>query len=273
MSDNKRYYWLKLNEDFFEDDTVEWIEEQEGGEKYVLFYLKLCVKSIKNEGSLIRYVGDTLMPYDIKALAKLTNTDKDTVAVALKAFEEIGLIERKDTGEIYMKQIDEMIGTETDTAKRVRRHRAKQKALEKTNQMLQCNTVETKSNTEKEIEKEIEKELELEKENHSSAEAEQSSLVVDVINYLNTKANTNYKTTTNKTKTLIQARFNEGFTVEDFKTVIDIKTAEWLKDKEMNKYLRPETLFGTKFESYLNQPRKEVEHHEHEIYRSFGKRL
>ena len=167
MSDNKRYYWLKLNEDFFEDDTIQWIEDQEGGDRYLLFYLKLCLKSIKNDGNLIRYVGEKLIPYDVKALAKLTNTDKDTVAVALKAFEEIGLIQAKSTGEIYMKQIDEMIGTETDAAKRVRRHRAKQKALEETNQMLQCNaallqsnTVETKSNTE--IEKEIEKELELE---------------------------------------------------------------------------------------------------------------
>lgn len=163
----KRYYWLKLNEDFFEDDTIQWIEDQEGGDRYLLFYLKLCLKSIKDDGNLIRYVGEKLIPYDVKALAKLTNTDKDTVAVALKAFEEIGLIQTKSTGEIYMKQIDEMIGTETDTAKRVRRHRAKQKALEETNQMLQCNaallqsnTVETKSNTEIEIE--IEKELEVE---------------------------------------------------------------------------------------------------------------
>ena len=249
MSDNKRYYWLKLNEDFFEDDTIEWIEEQEGGEKYVLFYLKLCVKSIKNEGNLIRYVGDTLMPYDVKALAKLTNTDKDTVAVALKAFEEIGLIERKDTGEIYMKQIDEMIGTETDTAKRVRRHRAKQKALEETSQMLQCNADETKSNTEIEIEKE----LELEKENHSPAKAEQSSLVVGVVDYLNQKLSTNYRATTRKTKDLIKARANEGFILDDFKKVIDIKTKEWINDKKMCKYLRPETLFGNKFESYLNQ--------------------
>ena len=55
-----------------------------------MFYLKLCVKSLKDNGRLIRYVGDKLIPYDVKALAKLTNTDQDTVAVALKVFEEIG---------------------------------------------------------------------------------------------------------------------------------------------------------------------------------------
>ena len=74
-----------------------------------------------------------------------------------------------------------------------------------------------------------------------------------IVDYLNQKANTKYKSTTNKTKTLINARFNEGFTKEDFIKVIDNKTKEWLNDEKMCKFLRPETLFGTKFESYLNQ--------------------
>lgn len=80
----------------------------------------------------------------------------------------------------------------------------------------------------------------------------------EICDYLNTRTNSNYRSTTKKTKDLIKARFNEGFTLEDFKIVIDKKTIDWLKDKEMNKYLRPETLFGPKFESYLNQPVKEI---------------
>lgn len=75
----------------------------------------------------------------------------------------------------------------------------------------------------------------------------------EIVSYLNSKAQTNYKATTNKTKSLIHARLQEGFSVDDFKRVIDVKCNEWLQDKEMHKYLRPETLFGTKFESYLNQ--------------------
>jgi uncharacterized phage protein (TIGR02220 family) len=74
-----------------------------------------------------------------------------------------------------------------------------------------------------------------------------------IVDYLNTKAKTNYKPSTKKTQALIKARYNEGFTLEDFKQVIDKKTNEWLRDSKMNRYLRPETLFGTKFESYLNQ--------------------
>lgn len=75
-----------------------------------------------------------------------------------------------------------------------------------------------------------------------------------IINYLNKKTNSHYRPTSKATKRLIKARYNEGFTDIDFKTVIDKKCAEWLQDGNMAQYLRPETLFGTKFEAYLNQP-------------------
>ncbi|MGX8233977.1 conserved phage C-terminal domain-containing protein [Bacillus subtilis] len=75
----------------------------------------------------------------------------------------------------------------------------------------------------------------------------------EIVSYLNEKTGSKYRHTTNATQRLIKARLNEGFSVEDFKRVIDNKTAEWLNDKKMAEYLRPQTLFGTKFESYLNQ--------------------
>jgi uncharacterized phage protein (TIGR02220 family) len=77
--------------------------------------------------------------------------------------------------------------------------------------------------------------------------------VVEIIQYLNEKTKASYKPSNHKTQNIIRTRLGEGFTVNDFKHVIDIKTAEWLPDPHMYKYLRPETLFGTKFESYLNQ--------------------
>ena len=129
MGDEKRYYWLKLAEDFYEDDTIQWIEEQENGVAYVNFYLKLLLKSLKDDGYLIRFVGTRLIPYDVKSLARLTNTDLDTVRVAMELFKQVGLVELLDSGEIYMSQIDEMIGSETQAAKRMRRLRAK-KTLE-----------------------------------------------------------------------------------------------------------------------------------------------
>lgn len=78
-----------------------------------------------------------------------------------------------------------------------------------------------------------------------------SEEVAIVINYLNDKTGSFYRTNTKKTISLISARLNEGFVLDDFKYVIDIKSNEWL-NTAMQKYLRPETLFGTKFESYLN---------------------
>lgn len=85
---------------------------------------------------------------------------------------------------------------------------------------------------------------ELEKDN-------KENIIKEIIDHLNLKANTKYRPTTDKTKKCINARLNEGFTLDDFKSVIDIKTKQWL-GTEWEQYLRPETLFGTKFESYLN---------------------
>jgi len=74
----------------------------------------------------------------------------------------------------------------------------------------------------------------------------------EIIDFLNEKTESKYRHTTSKTKDLIKARWNDGFRLDEFKTVISKKTKEW-KGEDMAKYLRPETLFGTKFESYLNQ--------------------
>lgn len=75
----------------------------------------------------------------------------------------------------------------------------------------------------------------------------------EIIKYLNKQSGKAYRPNSDKTKRLISARLNEGFTVEDFKTVIDNKVSSWLGNKDMEKYLRPETLFSPKFEGYLNE--------------------
>ena len=80
--------------------------------------------------------------------------------------------------------------------------------------------------------------------------------IKEAVSYLNSKAETKYRHSADKTQKLIRARLKDGFTLDDIKKVIDIKAEEWLKT-DMSKYLRPETLFGSKFESYLNQPEPE----------------
>lgn len=80
----------------------------------------------------------------------------------------------------------------------------------------------------------------------------------EIVSHLNSMTGTNYRASSKKTRELIKARINEGYTLDDFKLVIDKKTRDWINDNKMKGYLRPETLFGTKFEGYLNQPVKEL---------------
>ena len=99
--------------------------------------------------------------------------------------------------------------------------------------------------------------------------------VKEIVDYLNAQAEVNYKTSTPKTRELIKTRLREGFTVDDFKAVIDKKCADWKNDKSMNKFLRPVTLFGTKFECYLNQKGTEFKHKDfyEEMYERYGDNL
>ena len=248
MGENGKFYWLKLKRDFFKRHDIRVIESMPNGKDYVLFYLKLLVESVDHEGSL-RF-SETI-PYNEEMLAVITNTNVDIVRSAMKLFVELGMMEILDEGTIYMNEVDRMIGSaaNNDNANRQRRFRERQK----TTALLPSYEGVTKNNESKSIEKE--KELEIEKESIQSNET-----VKKVISYLNKKAGTNYKASSKETKKLIGARLNEGFTEEDFYTVIDNKVAEWGKPpkagaKDMRPFIRPVTLFGTKFEAYLNQRR------------------
>lgn len=117
----------------------------------------------------------------------------------------------------------------------------------------------TKTNKNKKKEKtEIEKQYGIDETTGEVIETEIVSknelIYKNIIDYLNLRLGTNYKTCSAKKRALIDARLNEGFTEEDFKIVIDKKYESWHDDKDMAQYLRPETLFSNKFESYLNQP-------------------
>lgn len=254
--DAKRYYWLKLKEDFFEEDTMQWLEEQENGKEYSLIYLKLCLKSLKTDGLLVRNVGEYLIPYDVKGIAKITNSNVDTVVVAMELFKGIGLIEKLESGEIFMTQLEEMVGNETHAARRKRLQRAK---AENDNKLLgHCPTDVPQS-----IELEKEKELDTESSEEPSDSVEQPKLVKkvcktnvykEITDYLNDKAGRSFSYKNKSTQSQINGRMSEGRTVDDFKAVIDLKVAQWGNDDKMKTYLRPATLFApTNFENYINE--------------------
>lgn len=148
MADSSKYYWLKLQKDFFKRHDIRIIEDMPNGKDYILFYLKLLVESITHEGSL-RF--SDAIPYNEQMLATITNTNVDIVRSAMKVFTDLGMIELLEDKTIYMAEVYKMIGSETKGAERVRKYRENQKAL-------QCNTDVTKCNTEKEKEIDIDKE-------------------------------------------------------------------------------------------------------------------
>jgi predicted phage replisome organizer len=153
---------LKLKEDFFDDDAISWLEEQNKGKEYALFYLKLCLKSLKNDGVLIRRVGNLLVPYDTKRISEITRTDEDTVIVAMELLKKIGLIELQESGALYMTQLSTMIGSETRGADRKRKYRESQKKVLKGDNVPQLSQ-NCPEHFPLELEKELEKELECRK--------------------------------------------------------------------------------------------------------------
>lgn len=131
-----------------------------------------------------------------------------------------------------------------------------EKEIEKRNNYSKSrsnNRKETHEETYEEHMKNISSSYEKHMETETEKETETSNKeIMAIVSYLNERTGKSFRASSRATKDKIRARLNEGFTVDDFKRVIDVKTAEWM-GTEQEKYLRPETLFGTKFEGYLNQ--------------------
>lgn len=165
MAEKRKFYWLKLKDDFFKRHDIRIIEKMPNGKDYVLFYLKLLVESVSHDGNL-RF-SDTI-PYNEEMLATITDTNIDVVKTAMKLFKELQLVEILDDATIYMTEVQKMLGFETNWAKTQREYREKQKLItqkednvfQKVDNVYSMST-ECLPNVDQEIE--IEKEIELEK--------------------------------------------------------------------------------------------------------------
>lgn len=146
----KRYYWLKLPKDFFEDKAIKRLRQLAGGDTYTIIYLKMLLKSMEDDGKLF-YEGieDTICD----EIALDINENADDVQVTISYLEKKGLLIVTDS-EVELTRLTEMVGSESAVTERVRKHREAQKLLQCNASVLQGNTIETKCNTEKEIEKE-----------------------------------------------------------------------------------------------------------------------
>ena len=234
--------WIKITTNIFDDEKIKLIDTMPDRDTLLVIWFKLLTLAGKtNDNGFVYIIKE--MPTTDEMLATIFNRPLNTVRLALQTFKQFGMIEIDNHVNVVNWEKHQNIEGLDKIKEQNRLRQAKFKEKKK-NLLLEnkkSNVTITFSNA---IDIDLEKDLEKEKDNIPYKE---------IIDFLNEKAETNYRHTTNKTKELIKARFNENFNLNDFKTVIDKKCFEWLKDKDMSKFLRPETLFGTKFESYLNQ--------------------
>lgn len=233
--------WIKLHTAMFDNSKIKYIRTLPEGNNMVLIWVMLLSKAGKCNANGFIFLTESI-PYTSQMLAAEFGFDVYLIELALGTFSKLNMIHLENqiiqiSGWEEHQNIQGLDKIREQTRKRVEKYREKQKQLPCN---VTCNVTVTDCNA---TEEEKEEDIEIDK---------YINIYSSIISYLNEKAHTKYRPSSSKTKTLIKARLNEGFTIDDFKKVIDNKTSEWL-NTEMEKYLRPETLFGTKFESYLNQ--------------------
>ena len=165
MSDNKKYYYLRLKDNFFDSDELKILESMKDGYLYSNILLKLYLRSLKNDGKL---VVNERIPYSADMLASVTGHQVGTIKQALSVFKDLGLIDVLDNGAIYMLDIQNFIGKGSSEADRKREYRQRIET-DRTNVHTNLRQISDKSTPEIEIE--LEKDIEIEKEIHSSAKS------------------------------------------------------------------------------------------------------
>ena len=165
MSDNKKYYYLRLKDNFFDSDELKILESMKDGYLYSNILLKLYLRSLKNDGKL---VVNERIPYSADMLASVTGHQVGTIKQALSVFKDLGLIDVLDNGAIYMLDIQNFIGKGSSEADRKREYRQR---IETDRTNVQTNLRQISEKSPPEIEIELEKDIEIEKEIHSSAKS------------------------------------------------------------------------------------------------------
>lgn len=273
MAKTKIYFWLKVDKKFFDNLFIKRLKNMPGGYTMTVIYIRLMLESLEDD-CILYYEGyfDSL----VQELALKLDVSEDDINMTLAYFTKCGLIQIDDDGHATLSQAKAMVESETNWAKYKRDQRKNSQDIPKLENVQNKKTISNSCPTEIEKENRVNsKSNNLYLDNILSGNPDynfptwlEETAIKDLektkhkelwipIAYLNQVANKRYKFV-DKTKRLLLARFKEGYTLEDFKQVIDIKTAEWKDSPEFSKYLRPETLFGSKFDGYLNQKPKTI---------------
>jgi predicted phage replisome organizer/uncharacterized phage protein (TIGR02220 family) len=235
VTENRRYYWLQLKDDFFNSKEMKLMRKLPGGEEITIIYLKMMLASLAEQGKLY---FEGLAEDLAEELSLIIDEDPEAIRLTLMFLTKKKLLTTSDNYQFNLEQVPEMVGSETASTRRSRKHRETQK-------LLQCNTTATKGNGDIDIDIDID---------IDKGQKPQSDIYEEIIKYLNEKTGSHFKPTSKSTQRLINGRLSENYTIEDFKYVIDVKTNEWKDNTKMSKYLTPDTLFNaSKFEKYRNQ--------------------
>lgn len=129
MSTGKRYYWMKLKESFMTSDTIDYFMSQPDGANYVVLYQMLCLKTINTDGRLSRQIGEIIIPFDVEKIQRDCKWfSVDTIRVALNLYRQVGLVYEDVDGTLVLTDHENLVGSETDAAARMRSSRANRNA-------------------------------------------------------------------------------------------------------------------------------------------------
>lgn len=248
--------WIKIVTNIFDDEKILLIESMPEADSLIVIWFKLlCMAGRINNGGVMM-LNDKIA-YTEEMLATIFRRPINTIRLALSSFENLGMIIIvNDTITIpnwsKHQSLDQLENKKQYMREYMSKYRKEQEDLAKGKSIVKSKTnckTNSKANSKTNVnslEGEVEKEGDIDKDIYRA-----------VVQYLNEKADKSYKYSSKSTERLINARLNEDFSLDDFKKVIDNKVDSWKDDVKMNTYLRPTTLFGTKFESYLNEKTNE----------------
>ena len=251
--------WIKIATDIFDDEKILLIEGLPDAYAIITVWFKLlCLAGKKNNGGV--FLMNDKIPYTDKMLATIFRMNESTVKLALNAFEQFKMIEIVE-GIITIPNWNKHQTLDAYERKKERdrlyqeERRAKQRAL------IEKSSDKSSERTSDVAVSDIDKEEDKEKDNNIYVPYK------EIITYLNEKTGKKLRWDVKSNQKEIKARFHEGYTLDDFKTVIDKKYHEWGRKptkeelqrgvNDMRIYLRPKTLFGSNFDVYLNQEQTE----------------
>lgn len=269
----KKFSWLKMPKGFHKSKLMRYLGRQSNGLELTYIYEELLGIALENGGFLYYDDIEDSFAEELYYTIDSRLVTVEGVESLLTILEDKSLITETEEGAYYLEEFPNYVGSESDSAERVRKHRGKNKisAVSKSVTPVSCNGNEISCNAQnvtdvtvttcnenvtviRERERIREEKEKSKRKKKNEEEEDILALAQTVISLLNDLSGSSYQYDSATTLKYFRARYNQGFKdPEDYYKVVRYKVKEWGKNEEFSKYLRPSTLFGTKFEDYIQQ--------------------